>query len=946
MDLRHLCGPNVYTASPASVARLELDELTGQESTGYPGFTGRLTALLPGLAGHHCAAGAPGGFLAALDRGTYFGHITEHVALELSCLAGREVCLGRTLWAGADGRYDVVLECPPDEPADSAVPELLLRAGLEITGGLVAGAAPGPAAFLPEISAQFERERLGLSTAAIASAARRRGIPVRRVGALSMLRLGYGCNRRLACAALTEATSAIGVDIAADKMLAKRLLAGAGVPVPDGAVVTSQDEAVAALRQVGMPAVIKPLHGSQGRLVSVGITDEAGARGAYASAGGDGASVIVERYVAGRDYRVLVVDGRVAAAAELSPAAVTGDGRATIAELVERVNADPRRGTGHARELTRIRLDDEARRHLSAAGLRTGSVPAAGQRVALRQNANLSTGGTSRDVTTLVHPDVAALCQRAAAVAGLDVCGVDIRLADIAAPCAPPASGGPGPDGGAVIELNSCPGLRMHLAPEQGTARDVAAAVVDRLYPPGAPARIPVIAVTGTNGKTSTVKMIGHVLQRAGTHTGMATTDGVYSGGALVYAADASGPRSAEMVLDDPAVQAAVLETARGGIIRGGLGYDAADVAVITNITADHLGSDGVDDLDELIHVKALVAEAVVPGGCVVLNADDPATAALASRPAVLRANPVIRLCTLTAASPAVQAHRLAGGLVYTVRDGVLAEIEGGQFRPLIGLAELPGAYDGRAGHVVANALAAAAACRAAGASVKDIRRGLASFDAAANPGRGTVYLAGGSPVVLDYGHNAAALDASGAMIDGVWSGEPAAALTLPGDRRDDLIADSAAAVAAWFGKVVIYEDRDLRGRRPGEMRELIAAALRQARPGIVCEHADGPERALRGALALAAGGPVLLVYEKLAAAQAAVAALGGVPCPDGRPGTAGHRPHPDDPAAAAWHQAVTEPAPPRAVPATAAAPATAAPATAAPATAASAGSRQPRQRQ
>jgi cyanophycin synthetase len=907
INLRHLCGPNVYAKSPVSVARLELDELTGRETTDYPGFSGRLTALLPGLAGHHCAAGQPGGFLAAMERGTYFGHVTEHVALELSSRAGREVCLGRTMWAGADGHYDVMMECPQDEPADSRVPELLLRAAIRITLELLAGDCSELDDDLAAITQLAERERLGVSTAAVAQAARRRGIPVRRVGALSMLRLGYGSTRRLVCAALTDQTSAIGVDIAADKMLAKQLLANAGIPVPQGIVASSAHEAAHALEQIGAPVVIKPVGGNHGRCVTVGVLTPAQAIAAFDKASEAGPAVIVESYVAGHDYRVLVIDGQVIAAAQLRPASVTGDGTHTISQLIAEANTDPRRGDGHARELTRIAFDDEVLRHLDEAGLDGCSVPASGQEVALRRNANLSTGGTSRDVTDLVHDDIAAMCRRAAAAAGLDICGIDVRLADIAAPLTRPAQLSavhPQPAGasadqaggaeqahaaqagaaqpGAVIELNACPGLRMHLSPTEGQPRDVAAAVVDRLYPPGAPARIPVISVTGTNGKTTTVRMIGHVLHQAGLRVGMATTDGVYDDGRLVYDADASGPRSAEMVLDDTAVEVAVLETARGGIIRGGLGYDQADVAVVTNITADHLGADGIDDLDELIHVKALVAEEIRVGGSLVLNADDAPTAELADRAAVRANDPVIRLFTQQAGNPLAERHKRAGGLCYEVCDGELTEIEAGQHRPIIAIAELPGAFGGRAAHLVANALAAVAACRAAGISAKDIRRGLATFTPVqANPGRGNVYRAGDSPVIVDYGHNAAALDATGAMITTVWGGAPAAAVTLPGDRRDDLVSQTAEAIAAWFGKVVIYEDSDKRGRQPGDMQELISSALRRVRPDIVCEYADGPQQALSRATTLADGGPALFLYEKLATAHAALDAIGAAPWPD-----------------------------------------------------------------
>jgi cyanophycin synthetase len=706
---------------------------------------------------------------------------------------------------------------------------------------------------------------------------------VRRIGGLSLLRLGYGCYRRLVCAALTEQTSAVGVDIASDKVLTKQLLASAGIPVPDGVVAWSPQEAAQALEKLGGPVVIKPRNGNHGGGVTVSVATAQQAAAAYAQASAGGAGVIVEAFVPGLDYRVLVVDGQVVAAAELRPAAVTGDGSRNIGQLITLANADPRRGPGHARELTRITLDAAAISHLADQGLDAGSVPAGGEIITLRRNANLSTGGTSQDVTDLVHDQVAEMCRRGAATAGLDICGVDMRLADISAPILPQPGehGQSGP--GAVIELNACPGLRMHLSPAQGQARDVAGAVLDRLYPPGAPARVPVVAVTGTNGKTTTVRMIGHILRQAGLRVGMATTDGVYSGGRLVYKADASGPRSAQMVLDDTSIEAAVLETARGGIIRGGLGYQQADVAVITNISADHLGSDGIDDLDELIGVKALVAEEIRPGGTVVLNADDPATAALAQRPAVRRHAPDIRYFSLEPDHPVALAHRGGGGVSYALTDGQLTEIEGSGGRALISVAELPGAFGGRAPHLVADALAAVAACRALGVSAKDIRHALASFTPGeVNPGRGNLYLAAGSPVIVDYGHNAAALDATGAMISSVWGGRPAAAITLPGDRRDDLVAATAEAVAAWFGDVIVYEDHDQRGRKPGEMTDLITAALRRARPGIHCVAADGPEAALRAAVRIAAGHPVLFLHETFGMARQALAAVGAQPWPAG----------------------------------------------------------------
>jgi len=893
IDLRRLSGPNIYTSRPVAVARLELDELTRQETTSHVGFADRLLAVLPGLAGHHCAAGRPGGFVDAMARGTYFGHVTEHVALELSAQAGREVNFGRTEWAGADGRYDVMTACPRDEPADSPIPRDLLVLAMRLVGDVIAERISRLDAPLQAIAHAVEESRLGVSTAALAEAARKRDIPVRREGGLSMLRLGYGCHRRLVWAALTEQTSAVGVDVACDKVLAKQLLATAGVPVPAGTIVRTAADAAAAFARFGPSVVVKPRNGNHGGGVTVGVGSAAEAAEAYRRASVTGPEVIVERYVPGIDYRVLVVDGRVAAAAQLRPAAVTGDGIRDIQALVGIANTDPRRGDGHARPLTRITLDSQALGHLASQGLHPGSVPGPGTVVTLRRNANLSTGGTSTDVTDLIHPEVATMCCRAAAAAGLDVCGVDVRLADIAVP----VLSRPDVPAGAVIELNASPGLRMHLAPSAGRPRDVAGAIIDRLYPPGAPARIPVVAVTGTNGKTTTVRMIAHILGQAGLHVGMATTDGVYSAGQLVHQADASGPRSAEMVLDDPAVEAAVLETARGGIIRRGLGYDKADVAVITNITADHLGADGVDDLDELTDVKALVAEEICHGGTLVLNAEDSRTAGLASRPAVRGRNPVIRYFSLDGRSPVALAHRMSGGITCELREGRLVETRGGEETVLLGVDELPGSFGGGAAHLIANALAAIAACRAIGVSVKDIRRALTTFAPdTANPGRGNVCQVAGSPVIVDYGHNAAALAAMGTLLHRAWGGDPVAAITLPGDRRDDLVASTAASVAAWFGRVVVYEDYDLRGRQPGEMTELISAALRVRRPGIAIVPATGPEDALRCALALAYPcDPVLLLYEKLGPIREILTAFGAVPWPPG-PGPTPPGPGPTPP--------------------------------------------------
>ncbi|WP_141576006.1 cyanophycin synthetase [Actinomadura sp. WMMA1423] len=872
--VRRLGGPNVYLSRPVAIARLDLQGLTGHETTDHPGFAERLVDALPGLAGHHCSAGRPGGLLEAMARGTYFGHVTEHVTLELSGLIGREVFFGRTVRAGGPAAYDVILECPRDEPPASPVVERLIALAVRIVGGALAGLVPDPAAGLAAVAAVHEQERLGVSTAALARAARERGVPVRRVGGLNLLKLGYGRYRRTVWAAMTDATSAIGMEVAGDKRLAHRLLADAGLPVPEGRVAASPGEALEALRAIGDPVVVKPLAGHQGEGVHIELTTPQEVVAAFASAAGADGKALVEGYIPGRDYRVLVVGGRVAAASELTAACVTGDGTAAVAALVERVNADPARGEGHDRPLTRITLGPTELALLARQGHGPETVPAAGERVWLRRNANLSTGGTGRDVTAAVHPEVAAMCVRAAGAVGMDVCGIDLRLPDIASP--PPAEHG----AAGILEVNAAPGLRMHLAPHEGAGRDVAGDIIGLMYPEGTPSRVPLVSVTGTNGKTTTVRMIAHMLELDGRRTGMTSTEGVYVGGRLVHRSDASGPRSAEMVLGDRSVEAAVLETARGGIVRRGLGYDRADVAVVTNITRDHLGVDDTESLEDLVDIKSLVAEEIRRGGHVVLNAEDEASAGLAERPGVRERDPVLRLFALSPDAPALAAHLRGGGVGYCVRDGRLTEVRGDRRTPVLPAAEVAGSFGGHARHVIANALAASAAARALGVPVEVVARALRSFDPhTRNPGRGCVYRVGANPVLVDYAHNPAAVGAMGAFMERCWGRAGVAAVTLPGDRSDELVSETARALAGSFGRVVVYEDEDLRGRRSGEMTRLIVRGLREVRPDVRHHPAGDLKGALTSALDMAEPGePVLLLYEKLQPVTELLETLGAEP--------------------------------------------------------------------
>ncbi|MEU7908187.1 cyanophycin synthetase [Actinoplanes sp. NPDC049118] len=879
LSIRRLRGPNVHLSRPAVVARLRLDELAGRETSDIEGFPERLLRALPGLAEHHCAAGTPGGFVSRMRGGTYFGHVTEHVSIELSQRIGRDVSFGRTISAGEPGLYDLIVECPEDESPESTLAAELLETAAELVTAVAGGdCLPGTALAerLAALTGLAEREATGPSTRSIIVAARRRGIPVERYADLSLLRLGWGNRRRLAWAAMTDRTSGIGVDIAADKQVTRRLLEDAGVPVAAGGVARTAQEAVRLMTVLGAPVVVKPRQGRQGRHVALNLRTPADVENAYAAAGGD---VVVERQLPGRDYRVLVVAGEVVAAAERLAAHVVGDGESTVAGLVASTNADPRRGEGHTRVLTRIALDDHALALLDRQDCTPATVPAAGRQVWLRDNANLSTGGTGSDVTERVHPDVAALCLRVAALVGLDIAGIDLRLGDIAAPLPPPDD--PERITGGVIEVNAAPGLRMHLAPVRGRSRDVGDAIVRAMFPGGSDGRIPTAAVTGTNGKTTVARLTAYLLAGTGLRVGLTTTDGVSIGGRTVHLGDATGPLSAQMVLGDPGVQAAVLETARGGALRRGLGYDWTDVGVITNITADHLGQDGLDSIEALAHVKALIAERVRDGGTLVLNADDPWVRSLPERTRVRADRKRIVWFGTDAGQPVLAAHLGRGGTAYVLEDGWLVQATGARRMPLLRVEEVPGSFDGAAPYAAVNALAAAAAARALGAPHELVAERLASFEPRLdNPGRATVLRLGEVTLFIDYAHNPAAIATVLRTLHRLFGPHRCmAAVTLPGDRRDDLLAASAQVLADGVTRVVLYDDEDPRGRTPGEVSALVEREMRARRPQLHAVRAQGHRAAVEAALRLAVPGDVILVlYEKLDAVLDHLEELGAVP--------------------------------------------------------------------
>lgn len=801
-------GPNIYCYRPIIRLIVDLEDAASKNSRDLEGFCTSLLGLLPSLRSHRCSRGYPGGFLERLREGTYPGHILEHVILELMHQCGMATGYGKTLTGPKPGMVEIIIEYTSFRPS-----LYLCHMAVNLCNALLSGKEFSLDGLEERVDRIRQRFEPGPSTAAIVAEAKRRQIPVTFLQeGTSLLLLGYGAAQKKIQATLTSETSCLAADLAGDKCRAKELLERAGIPTPRGEVVMSERQAVIAAEKLGGPVVVKPCDGNQGKGVSLNLTAPAAVAEAYRLARCYSSRVMVEKYITGRHYRLLVVAGRMVAAARRLPAQVCGDGFSTIAQLVEKVNADSRRGIGHARPLTRIELDREALAVLARQGKNVHSRPAKGEKVLLRENANLSTGGTAWDVTFKVHPANALLAERAAAAIGLDVAGIDLVTPDIASP----VKG----EEGAVIEVNAAPGIRMHLYPSRGKGRNVAAPILDMLFPAKSNGRIPIAAVSGTNGKTTTARLLAHILKQTGKTVGLAVTGGVYIGENCICKGDTTGPLSARMVLEDPAVEAAVLETARGGIIRGGLGYDRSDVAIITNISEDHLGQDGLESIEDLVFVKSLLVETVDPSGAVVLNADDPNVLKM-----MLRAAAPVILFALTDDNLALLRHLTSGGTGMTVRGGFLYWVCGSRWQRLIAVRNIPLTEQGLALHQLQNVLAAAAAALAMKVPRNVVARGIATFFSSPeqNPGRLNLYhLKGDRRLLLDYGHNPAAMKATLHYASRLGGRRLLGVIGVPGDRNDALIRQCGQVCAPFLERVIIKEDSDLRGRAPGETARLL----------------------------------------------------------------------------------------------------------------------------
>lgn len=871
-SIRAITGPNIYTYRPVMVMRLDLEELAGKETSEFPGFVARILRKLPGLREHGCSERRRGGLVDRMRAGTYFGHVIEHAALELSVLAGMPASFGKTVATEELSVYEVIVEFRSREGM-----EYLLESAVHLIEDMLLNRRVSLVEQLKRVKEIADNAKLGISTQAIVEAAERRGIPWVRLNRGSMIRFGYGKYQRVIEGPLTNRTPSLAVDLASDKETTKKLLKEAAIPVPEGRRVKTVEGALDAFDELGPPVVLKPADGHQGQGVSLNLETPEQVAEAFKQAKKHSWAVLVERFLKGKDYRALVVNGRLVAASERMPAHVVGDGQRTVLELVRLLNMDPRRGSGHEKPMSKVLIDKIALALLKKAGLRLDSVPLQGQVVLLRGCANLSTGGTAKDVTDQVHPEVKFMCERAARAIGLDVCGVDMILEDIRLPV--------GRTGG-VVEVNASPGLRMHECPTEGRPRKTGEAIVEMLYPRGSPSRIPIIAVTGTNGKTTVTRMVRQVVLQAGQLAGMTTTEGIFIGPYRVAAGDLTGPKSAMTVLSDPAVEVAVLETARGGIARCGLAFDWCDIAVMTNIQSDHIGQDGIRSIDDLIHIKSLVAERVRAGGTVVLNADDPRLSRLMERERMHNVPKQTVYFSLFPNNPVIRRHRAEGGLCFINKRGWILECSGNRETPVLLSDEVPVTLHGAAEFHVSNVAAAVAACRVYGIGAETIRAALRKFGPDNNPGRTNLYGMNGGYVVVDYGHNPEAIKAVQGMAVRWGVSKVTAVVGVPGDRADSLIEESAKTAASGFDELIIKEDHDLRGRKSGEVARLLLNSVQRHHPGLPCRVILDEGKAIETALRqMKKGELVALFYEKLDPVREILQKNGAVPLVEAEPG-------------------------------------------------------------
>ena len=816
-EIKVLRGPNYWSIRRNKLIQLKLDleEMEQKPTNLIPGFLERLSALLPSMYSHRCSEEKAGGFFHRVQEGTWMGHVIEHIAIEIQTLAGMDTGFGRTRGTGNAGEYYVVFSYMEEDAGVYAA-----RAAVKIAQALTDGVEYDLETDIQAMREIREDTRLGPSTGSIVEEAAKRGIPFIRLNKHSLVQLGYGVHQKRIRATIASTTSTIGVDIAGDKEETKNLLDAAEIAVPKGTIVRTEEDLKSAIDYIGYPIVLKPIDGNHGKGATTDINNWEVAVKALAAAQVYSRSIICEKFITGFDFRVLVINYKFVCAALRTPASVIGNGVNNIEWLMNETNKDPRRGFGHEKVLTTIKMDAFTQKMLDDAGLTLQSVPAKDERILLKPTANLSTGGTSTDVTDEVHPANIFMAERIAKIIGLDICGIDIMAPDLKVPIKE--------NGGAVLEVNAAPGFRMHIEPAEGLARNVAEPVVEMLFPNRSNGRIPIIAVTGTNGKTTTTRLTAHICKSAGYKVGFTTSDGVYIQNTLMMKGDCTGPVSSSFVLKDPTVDFAVLECARGGILKSGLAFQHCDIAIVTNVSADHIGLGGIENLEQMARVKSVLPETVFPHGFAILNADDDLVYNMRKG---LDCN--IALFSMDENNPRIIDHCKKGGIAAVYENDYVTILKGTWKIRVDKVSDIPLTFGGKAIHNIMNTLPAILATYLfKNIKIEDIKVALQTFipSPVLTPGRLNLFSFKEFDMLVDFAHNPAGLQLLCDFVSKLEGSPKVGIISGTGDRRDEDIKELGRIAALYFDEIIIREDTDLRGRTSQNMQELILAGINEAR--------------------------------------------------------------------------------------------------------------------
>jgi cyanophycin synthetase len=841
IEIKILRGPNYWSnfRNKLIAMKLDLEELEERPTNLIDGFSERIEKLIPTMFQHRCSRGNEGGFFERVKEGTWMGHVIEHIALEIQTLAGMECGFGRTRGTGKEGVYNVVFSYKEENVGIYAA-----NAAVKIAEALIEGVAYDLNNDIKTMREMREKFRFGPSTGSIVDEAVSRNIPFIRLNNQSLVQLGYGKNQVRFRATMTDKTSSIAVDLASNKDETKKMLTDAAIPVANGMCISEISEIETVINRVGFPLVFKPLDGNHGKGASINVKTKEEALVAFEHAKKYSRKIIVEKFISGFDFRILVINHRFIAAALREPAHVIGDGVSTIAQLIALENQDERRGYGHENVLTEISIDRETHDELSKLNYTLETILEKGKKCHLKGTANLSTGGTSTDVTDIVHPNNIFIFERISRVIGLDICGIDVMANNLNEPLEV--------TGGVVLEVNAAPGFRMHLAPANGLPRNVAAPVIDMLYPVGKSFTIPIIAVTGTNGKTTTTRLISHIVKNNGYRVGFTTSDGIYVQNSMLTKGDTTGPVSAEFILKDPTVDFAVLETARGGILRSGLGFNKCDVAVITNIQEDHMGLSDINTLSDMARVKGVVARAVKRDGYAVLNADNKHCVSVSK---TVDCN--IAYFSIDEKNPIIIEHCKKGGIAAIYENGYIT-IQKGEWKFRVEKAShIPLTFGGRVTFMIYNVLAATLATYVYGFTIEDIKLNLATFipSAAQTPGRMNIFEFKEYKVLIDFAHNADGFKGIKEFLSTVESPYKIGIITGTGDRRDDDIRNMGRISAEMFDHIIIRQDKFLRGRKAEDIVKLLVEGIHDSNPQQSYEYIPKEVEALNHAFSLAKKG-------------------------------------------------------------------------------------------